>query len=352
MMQETGLTGRDLRNAILFGALVYLAIRFTSQIADILLILSVSGLITVALSPIATRLQRHRVPRGVSAGLLALAVLGLLALAGYLIVPRAADQLGQLAKQAPGYAQEAYRWIQKVGFDKYLPKKIDTSSLKQIAEPLITGASRATASAAGAIAGSFLVFVITIYLLGNPTPITEGFLHILKPSFRGPAKEAGERLAVQIRAWAIGVLIGMFFIFAVTWIALSIIGMEQAFLFAVIAGLLEAVPVIGPVLSAAPPTLVALLSIHPITALWVIIAFVVIQQLEGHVLIPIVMSRQLSLHPVTVIFAVLVMGALFGIVGIFLAAPAAVAAGIILDEFYLRPRDGAATDAPAQGDDE
>lgn len=345
-MQEKGLTGRDLRAAILFGALVYLAIRFTSQIADILLILSVSGLVTAALSPIVSRLQKHRMPRQASAGILALAVIAIVVLAGCLIVPRAAEQLGELAKQGPQFVDEGRRWVHKAGLDKYLPKKIDTANFSEIARPLITGASRATASAAGAVAGAFLVFIITIYLLANPAPITEGLLRAADPAMRDKARSTGERLAVQIRAWAVGVMIGMFFIFLVTWIALSIIGMEQAFLFAVIAGLLEAVPVIGPIMSAVPPAIVALLSSHPTTALWVIIAFIAIQQFEGNVLIPMVMSRQLSLHPVTVVFAVLVMGGLFGIVGIFLAAPAAVAAGIILDEFYLRPREERAIEEP------
>jgi len=338
-MEGKPLTGRDLRAAILFGALVYLGIRFTSQIADILLILSVSALVTAALSPIVSRLQKHRIPRQASAAILALAVIGTLAIAGYLVIPRAVEQGGQLIKQGPSYGREVYRWIQKVGLNEYLPKKFDTASLKEIMRPVITGASRATATAAGAIGGALLVFIITIYLLANPAPITEGILRALGPKSGQSAKRAGERLAVQIRAWAVGILIGMFFIFLLTWIALSIIGMEQAFLFAVIAGMLEAVPVIGPILSAVPPTVVALLSSHPITAVWVIIAFVIIQQFEGNVLIPVVMSRQLSLHPVTVILSVLVMGGLFGIVGVFLAAPAAVAVGIVADEFYFRPRE-------------
>ncbi|MGC8861761.1 MAG: AI-2E family transporter [Armatimonadota bacterium] len=345
-MQDRTITGRDLRAAILFGALVYLAIRFTSQIADILLILSVSALITAALSPIVSWLHRHRVPRQASAALLALAVIAIVGLAGYLVIPLATRQGAQLIKQGPGYGKELYRWIQKVGLDEYVPRKFDTASVKEILRPVITGASRATASVAGAVGGALLVFIITIYLLANPAPITEGILRALDPNVRASAKRAGERLTAQVRAWAVGVLIGMFLIFLLTWIALSIIGLEQAFLFAVIAGLLEAVPVLGPILSAVPPTIVALLSSNPVTALWVVIAFVIIQQFEGNVLIPLVMSRQLSLHPVTVIFSVLVMGGLFGIVGIFLAAPAAVAAGIVLDEFYFRPREEKAAGVP------
>ena len=112
---------------------------------------------------------------------------------------------------------------------------------------------------------------------------------------------------------------------------------KQAFLFGVIAGLLEIVPVIGPLVAAVPPVIVALLQ-NPIMAIWVVIVFTGIQQAEGHLIIPLVMSKQLSLHPVTVIFSVLVMGGLFGIIGIFLASPAAFTAGIIYEEILLPKR--------------
>ncbi len=342
-MSTSGLTGRDLRLAILFAALVYLAIRFINHIADILLIFSVSALIAIALNPAAGWLQKHKIPRTASAGLLALLVLALPVLVGYLVIPRAAAQVSDLASQAPEYVSKAQDWLQQRGFDKYLPEQIQTSDLggiSGISRQVIRGATRVTTSVVGALAAAFLAFMTTIYLIANPKPIADGLLRAVAPEHRKRAQAAGEDLAVQIRAWAIGILIGMFFIFLVTWIALSLIGVKQAFLFAVIAGLLEAVPVLGPVISAIPPIVVSLLSGNPVTALWVALAFLAIQQIEGNLLIPLIMSRQLSLHPVTVIFSVLVMGGLFGIVGIFLAAPAAVTAGIIWRDFYIRVREG------------
>lgn len=341
-----GLTLRDLRSAIIFGALVYLAIRFISLIADLLLVLSVSVLFAVVLDPAVTWLEKHRIPRPLSAGALALLVIAGLVGIGFLVIPPAGRELAALWRQAPDFAERARDWLDSIGAAGYLPKRFDVQTTKELVRPLLSGVSKVTATAAGTVAGLLLVFISAIYILANPKPLAEGFKRSLRPDLRPRAEAAAQRLAAQIRAWSHGILIGMLVIFALTWAGLSVIGIGYAFLFALIAGLLEAVPVLGPVLSAVPPTVVALIE-NPILAVWVLALFVVIQQFEGNVLIPIVMSRQLSLHPVTVIFAILVMGGLFGIVGIFLATPAAAAAGIVYDELYLKGRTAANDDADA-----
>lgn len=338
-MEQRALTGRDLRMAILFAAAVYLAIRFIAHVANILLILGVSALIATALTPITDTLHRYRIPRQLSTALLI--VIMLLGVAGvsYLMVPPAVRQVTELAKHVPEYFQTAREWTERIGFQKYLPENLEPKNLASLARPVLTGASRATVSAAGAIGSVFLVFVITVHILINPNPVTRGILASIDPGNREKVREVGRQIAEKIRAWVGGILLGMLFVFLITWAILSIIGLEQAFLFAVIAGLFEAVPVIGPIISAVPPIVVTLFSGEPIKALWVFIGFLVIQQFEGNVLMPLVMSKQLSLHPVTVILAVLIMGGLFGIVGVFLAAPAAAAVGILINEFYLKPRE-------------
>lgn len=340
-MPNAGLTGRDLRAAIIFGALLYLAIQFIRQIVDVLLLFSIIALFVISLNPLVTWLEKHKLPRGLSAGMLALSVIGGLALLLWIILPPLERQIIDLGRQIPKLISQIQPWL--AGFEKahpslaqYLPKtsSLGQSTLKEVGSYLVGGVSRIGASAAALVASAFLVFICTIYSLANPRPLAEGFLKAFRPEYRERAKAAGTRLSEQIHAWARGNIIAMASIFALTWIALSIVGLKQAFLFAVIAGLLEAVPIVGPVLSAVPPTLVAL-AVHPITAVWVIVAFIIIQQFENHILVPMVMSRSLSLHPVTVIFWVLVMGGLFGIVGVFLATPTAATAGILYDELYL-----------------
>ena len=355
-----GLTGKDLRNAILFGALVYLAIRFLSQIADILLIFSVTVLIVLVLNPPVSWLARHRIPRPVSAAVIALLVIGFVGLALYLIIPLAAKQVQELWGHVPHLADRATVWLKEFAANHptiagFIPQElsVDAESVGKYAPSVLGGASRLTASAAGTIVGIFLVFITTIYAVANPRPLAEGFLRAVSPAYRDRFEAAGERLNGQIRAWAMGIVFAMVFIFLLTWIGLSIIGIKQAFLFALIAGLFEAIPIIGPVLSAVPPIVVALIT-NPILVVWIMLLFVIIQQIENHLLVPIIMSHQLRLHPVTVIFSVLVMGGLFGIVGVFLATPAAVTAGILYDELYLRgfqeerAKAAAAADQPAE----
>lgn len=340
-MANQGITGRDLRNTVLFAAFLYLVFRFISQIIDILLIFSITALLAVALNPAVSWLEKRRVPRSLSAGVLALATIALIALILYLIIPPAIEQITDLWSQAPDLLLRVRGWFLQLQesyprLAGYLPSdiSIDRETIQQVGSSIIGGASRITASLVGALTATFVVFISTIYVLANPRPLIEGFLKLVGPDRRGNFIRAGERISAQIVAWVQAAAIGMFLIFILTWVGLSIIGMKQAFLFGIIAGLLEIVPIIGPIVAAVPPTLVALLQ-NPVTAIWVVVLFTAIQQIEGNVILPLVMSKQLSLHPVTVIFAVLVMGGLFGIIGVFLAAPAAFTAGIIYEEIFM-----------------
>ncbi|MHB9036263.1 MAG: AI-2E family transporter [Armatimonadota bacterium] len=337
-MTSQGLTFRDLRNAILFAALLFLIVVFINDIVDVILVFSITALLVVSLSPFVTWLDRHRIPRAAGTAIVILALLASLGALVYFIAPVTGKQLTQLARDLPALSEKVGVWIAHLakrypGLARLIPQ-FDIGTLQQFSRPLIGGISQATSSGILAIAAALVVFVTTIYTLINPKPLVDGFLNALDTSQHARAQAAGERLAVQIRAWARGTIFAMFVIFAMTWVALSLLGFEQALLFAVIAGLLEIVPVIGPILSAVPPIIVALIT-NPVLVLWVIGSFIFIQQFENHVLIPLVMSRQVRLHPVTVIFFVLVMGGLFGLIGIFLATPTAVSAGVLYEELYL-----------------
>lgn len=201
-------------------------------------------------------------------------------------------------------------------------------------QPYLGGVAQLTSSLASLGTGVVVIFVGTIYALVNPHQLLQSALRAVKPRDRDRAAGATGRLAAQIRAWAWGVVLAAVLVFALTWVALALIGLEQALLFAIIAGLLEIVPVIGPIIAAVPPIVVALIQ-DPITALWVLLAFVAIQQVESQLIHPLIMSHQVRLHPLTIIFWVLLMGTLYGIIGIFLAVPAAVTAGVLYDELYL-----------------
>jgi predicted PurR-regulated permease PerM len=128
-------------------------------------------------------------------------------------------------------------------------------------------------------------------------------------------------------------------VFLLVWLLLSpILHVRFAFVFALTAGLLEIVPTLGPIASAIAPILIALAD-SPAKALWVLVGFIVIQQIESHLIIPLILGRGLRLHPVTVVFVVVVMAWLFGIVGIFLAVPLCAVAKTLFEDLYLEPRE-------------
>lgn len=356
-MPQGSLTRYDLYRAILFATGIYLALTFIRQIADVLLIFSLTLIVVINLDPAVSWLHRKRIPRQVSAGALAVVTLGLFGLTMYLIIPPAISQFQELIADLPGYIKNAESWFSHLAarfsiVGGMLPRKLDldVNTLKQLGGPLLGGVTRFTQSLVGIVTGTFLIFVSTVYTLANPQPLAVGFLRAIGREYRDRVVHAGHRLSVQIIAWGRGVLIAMFAIFLLSWIALSIIGIKQAFLFAVIAGLFEAVPIIGPIIGAIPPSVVSLLQ-DPSLTIWVIVSFIVIQQIENHLLIPLLMSHQLSLHPVTIIFSVLVMGGLFGLIGIFLATPAAAAAGIIYEELYLCGREERCDNQAQEGEE-
>jgi len=337
-MSSQGLTFKDLRNAILFAAFIYLVVVFIHDIIDVILIFSITALLVVSLNPFVTWLEKHRVPRAAGTPIVIISLVILTSALIYFLAPIAARQVSELARQLPDLISRLGDWFSKIS-RRYptldnLGQHFNLSSVQQFIRPFVGGIGQATSSGIYVIASIIVILVTTIYSLINPKPLIDGFVNALDPKRRPRALAAGERLSTQIKAWARGTIYAMFTIFFLTWLALHLLGFKQALLFAVIAGILEIVPVIGPILSAVPPLIVALVT-DPVLALWVVGSFVLIQQFENHVLIPMVMSRQVRLHPVTVIFWVLAMGALFGLVGIFLATPAGVAAGVLYDELYL-----------------
>lgn len=346
-MQTQSTTTRDIKGLIVFGvifaAAVYLSIRFIGAILGIIILFSLVALIVLILTPGVGWLERHKVPRPVSAGIMALVVLGTIGVVGWLVIPPAAREMKDLARHLPDYIAKTQKWLADRG--GVIGTSTSSVNLSRVTEmlstktgPILSRIGTYTLSAVTLIVSAFVVFVSVIYTLASPRPIVEGALRLFGPDQSRRIADVIQKIALQMRHWAMAMGAGMTAIFALTWILLGLIlHVPFAFLFSVIAGLLEIVPTIGPILSAIPPIVVTLAS-DPTKAVWIAVGFIVIQQIEGHLIIPLILGGGLKLHPVGVIFAVLVMGGLFGVVGIFLAVPALAVIKTLIEEFYLLPK--------------
>jgi predicted PurR-regulated permease PerM len=151
-----------------------------------------------------------------------------------------------------------------------------------------------------------------------------------------------------VQRWFVGQLGSMLIIGVLSTTALYLIGVPFALLLGIFSGLISFIPFIGPLISVIPPVLLALLG-TPVDALWVVLAYAIIQTIESYLIQPLIMSRAVSLHPAVVMFALLIMGTLFGFVGVLLAVPLVAAVGVLLRELWIERMDALGTDPKPPG---
>ena len=330
--------------ALLVGG--YFAYRTTGTILAFLLTI----LLSIILSAPVNYLARKGLPRtwGVLAVIAALA--GLLWLFGLALIPAVETQSRQLAAAFPTLLEEALALANRLQSFFGLGTEIglDPESLSTVGREVLTGSTVSTAAGVGLTAATVaslaaVVFISTIYLVIRPDPWINGFVSLFPAGWRQRTREVLQILYQTVQRWFLGQLAAMTFI-AVFWaISLSLIGVPFALLLGIFSGLISFIPYLGALISIVLPLLLALIS-DPFSAVWVILAFIIIQQIEGNLLQPIVMSRAVDLHPAVVIFAILVMGTLFGLIGVFLAVPLVAVLQVLVRELWVQKMDQMGTD--------
>jgi predicted PurR-regulated permease PerM len=150
--------------------------------------------------------------------------------------------------------------------------------------------------------------------------VTNSFVNIFPKNYRGKVFKTTRLIEDKLGSWLRGQIVLSFSIGFLTWIVLSLLGVSFALPLAVIAGILEIVPTIGPILSAIPAIIVAL-NISPLLALIVAVSYIFIQLFENNVLVPRIMQRAVGLNPIVIILSIIVGGKLLGVAGALLAIP-------------------------------
>jgi predicted PurR-regulated permease PerM len=180
------------------------------------------------------------------------------------------------------------------------------------------------------------VFFGVTFTLMNPRPVFGALFSVVPERHHDRTLAIMQRIAAFVPRWAGAVLISMVTIgslfFLLMW---PIFGFTDAIMLGLIACLFSAIPFLGPVLSLIPALLLAL-GEGGLTPMWVFLAYLAVQALEGNVILPIVMSRGMKLHPVAVIFSMLLSVAAFGVLGVLIAAPLVAIVGIVYEELYRK----------------
>lgn len=306
------------------------------ELRQVLLLVFAVVVFATALNSLVNRLQRFGLKRG---GAVLLAIVTLLVLAILfvaLIVPPFITQAQQLVELVPKGFDRIQLWFDQMqqmipGYSQYLPGVDD---LVRQAQPLATRVLgnffALFSNALTVLLNLLLMLILTIMVLINPQPYRRGFIALFPSFYRRRVDQILSLCEVSLVNWIIGILINMVVIGVVSGIALLILGVPLVLANALFAGLLEAIPNVGPVLSVIPPIAVALLD-APWKALAVLIIYIVIQQLEQYVLVPVVMSRQVAILPAVTLISQVIFAIFFGFLGLFLAIPL-----VIVGQIWIR----------------
>lgn len=212
---------------------------------------------------------------------------------------------------------------------------------------VMAGAGQFVLSFGASIADAVLVLVGGIYLASQPRLYRTGFIKLLPPPRRALVAEAFDDSGRALKSWLGGQLISMIVVGTLTGLGLWALGVPLALALGIIAGLLDFVPLIGPLVAAVPALLLAL-TVSPTAALWTGALYLVVQQIEGNLLSPLIQQRAVDLPPALLLFALLGVGSLFGAVGVILAAPLTVVAYVLVKRLYVREALDTPTKVPGE----
>jgi len=364
------------------GALL-IVINSFALLSPILLSFLLILLISLAINPLVLRLRTMTGGRRIATVLLATSLLTAVALTGWAFSGPLKASIFKFSEQLPRYWERIQKPLIRMEKKAVLSEeKLQAEVTKEIAQVTATNKTVATSKATvplpaepakpvgtlrsslgqmlHGVAGSFSIFALNaaqisvvmatvffgvIFTLMNPRPVVGSIFSVVPVRHHETTLVILQRIGKFMPNWALATLLAMttvgVLVFLIMW---PFFGFMDALVLGVIAGILEAVPYVGPILSALPGLMFAF-GKGGATPLWILLVYLAVQALENNVISPLIMARSMKLHPVAVIFSMLLCVAAFGVLGVLIAPPMVAIVRILHDELYRKRFLGSATDA-------
>jgi predicted PurR-regulated permease PerM len=334
---------------VVWATLIFAGVAFCfwllSRFYEVIFILFIAIVIGTVIRPIASWLNQRGFPR--AAGVLAIYFVFLLLVAGFLwlLFPLIFEQTATLASEVPGYYQKLRAGLSASPNIFVARLGLVLPSLSPGLTPVPPEGQSVVASAeqvwnytvvtARTLFIFVVILVLTLYWALDGPRIIKSVLLLVPQGLRDSFTELIAAMEVKLAYYIAGQLILCIVIGILALIAYAIIGLPNALVLALAAGVMEAVPMIGPILGAVPAGLVAL-SVAPSKMIWVIVATVIIQQLENSLLVPRIMKSTVGVNPFVTLLALFAFGTLFGVAGALMAIPMAAIIQLALDHFVFK----------------
>ena len=243
-----------------------------------------------------------------------------------------AGEFATLQKTLPTALRGFEEFLDRYGLGDQARNLISSGSSD--ASELVARAGGYAIAAGSGLADFVLVLVGAIFLASNPDVYRRGLLLLLPAKAEVPVGEALDEARHGLTGWMLGQAISSVVVGALTWAGLGFLGVPASGGLAIVAGLLDVIPMVGPIIAGVPAVLLAF-TVSPMAALWTLLLFLVIQQLQGNLLQPMIQKRAVDVPPAVLLFAVFAFGVLFGFLGILLAAPLTVVAFVAVRRLYV-----------------
>ncbi len=342
-MSEQGTSGAVAYRAVLLAAALLVLGLLFRQLLTLLLAVLITVIIAVALSAAAGVLERRfNVPRPIGALLALLAGLGVVAGVIALVIPPFIDQTNDFVDDVPGIVDLLRERLHDLTGARpgEIAHRVQDFAERYTDDPgrLIGPITSIGLSVAGVLGALVLVLITAYYMAINPDPLLDGIRRLVPPAHRHRADHIMSRLRSSWLGWMRGVAADMLVSGTLLYIGLTVIGLDFAIFFAVLTALLSVIPYFGAIASAIPPVLFALTD-SPGRALLVLAIYLLVQQVEGNLVIPLVMARTVKLHPAVIAVGVVIVGQLFGFVGLLVAVPILSMIVILVEELWVKPME-------------
>ena len=341
---------RVLSRTVLFTIAVLIMLWLLTQLTAVIVRVVLAVILAAGMKPLVDRLTSYELrrqgwwtpPRGLVVLVVYLMTIVLVMVAGGLILQVVVVEVTNLVNGVPVYAPRIVAWVNDIidvvpgGRDMLAGFDIggQLSSLVSRMFGVFAQAVYVLQYVLGLVSGLLdvlMILLLALYITTDGPRIGRYLLAFFPTDRHDQAARVTSRIFVRLGGWVSGQLILCLIIGFMAWLGLTVIGVPYAVVLGLMAGILEAVPNIGPIIAAVPAVLVASLY-SPFQALLVLILYIVIQQLENYVVVPRVMSKAVELHPLAVLLALMVGGELMGVLGAVLAVPVTAAISVIVDE--------------------
>jgi predicted PurR-regulated permease PerM len=341
--------GRRVRVVVGTTAATVIALLLAWHVVDVLLTVFAAILFAIFLRGLADALSaRTRMPRGSSLAVVGLVLVALVGAGGWLLAGDVAAEVDQLARDLPRALGQFAERLEQYEWGRWV-----LGATGDVGERLFEGfvrdapgvLTRTLGTTLGLLATVVIVVALGIYLAVDADVYARGVLHLLPKARRRRGEEVLAALQFTLQWWLIGKVVVMAVVGVLTGVGLWLIGLPLALTLGLMAGLLDFIPYVGPVLAFGPAILLALTQ-DATLALWVGALYLVVQSLESYVLTPVVQWRAVSLPPALTIVSQVVLTVLFGVQGLLLATPLTAAGLVLVKMLYVEDALGDRMELP------